>query len=48
MAHKVLGEFKNMPEAWSYVAVILNKSRDANTKFVALQILENTIQVCKT
>lgn len=44
VAHKVLGEFKNMPEAWSYVAVILNKSQDANTKFVALQILENTIQ----
>lgn len=43
VAHRVLGEFKNMPNAWTHVAVILNVSQDANTKFFALQILESTI-----
>lgn len=45
VAHRVLGEFKNMPNAWTHVAVILNVSQDANTKFFALQILESTITV---
>ncbi|XP_026193527.1 exportin-1 [Cyclospora cayetanensis] len=43
VAHRVLGEFKNLPNAWTHVAVILNVSQDANTKFFALQILESAI-----
>ncbi|CDI80118.1 exportin, putative [Eimeria acervulina] len=43
VAHRVLGEFKNMPNAWTHVAFILNSSKDPNTKFFALQILEATI-----
>ncbi|KAF8819371.1 putative exportin 1, partial [Cardiosporidium cionae] len=43
VAHKVLGDFKNLPNAWRFVAIILQKSNDSNTKFFALQILENCI-----
>ncbi|CDJ68352.1 K7_Crm1p, related, partial [Eimeria necatrix] len=43
VAHRVLGEFKNLPNSWTHVAFILKTSKDANTKFFALQILESTI-----
>ncbi|CDJ48859.1 hypothetical protein EBH_0022650 [Eimeria brunetti] len=43
VAHRVLAEFKTLPNAWTHVAFILNNSKDPNTKFFALQILEATI-----
>ncbi|CCF73159.1 XPO1, CRM1, exportin-1 [Babesia microti strain RI] len=42
-AHKILGELKSLPDAWRNVAVILSTSRNTNTKFLALQILESCI-----
>ncbi|BAM39888.1 uncharacterized protein TOT_020000160 [Theileria orientalis strain Shintoku] len=43
-AHKILEQFKSLPDSWKHVAVILAKSKNSNTKFYALQVLEICIQ----
>jgi len=43
-ADKVLNDLKGLEGAWRIVDTILQQSGDVNTKFFALQILEDTIQ----
>ncbi|GFE55001.1 exportin 1 [Babesia ovis] len=43
-AHKILEQFRTMPDSWKHVAVILTYSNNANTKFFALQVLQGCIQ----
>ncbi|GIX63748.1 exportin 1, putative [Babesia caballi] len=44
VAHKILEQFRNLPESWKHVAVILAHSSNVNTKFFALQVLQGCIQ----
>lgn len=44
VAHKVLSEFKSLPDSWRYVGFILQNTNDTNTKYFSLQILEACIQ----
>jgi len=43
IAHNVLNQLKQSTDSWRIVDTILAQSNDANTKFFALQILEDTI-----
>lgn len=43
-AHKILEQFRTMPDTWKHVAVILSHSNNANTKFFAIQVLQACIQ----
>lgn len=43
MAHEVLSRLKSNNEAWRVVGTILQLSRDSNTGFFALSILEECI-----
>lgn len=43
-AQKVLTEFQDHPDAWSRVDSILEYSKNVNTKFYALGILESVIK----
>ena len=45
MAHKIINEFKQNPQAWLYADTILELSTSPNTKFFALSILEDAINV---
>ncbi|KAK2195387.1 bifunctional Exportin-1 [Babesia duncani] len=44
VAHKILEEFRTNPDTWKHVAIILSKSNNSNSKFFALQVLQNCIQ----
>jgi len=44
LAQNVLSQFQEHPDAWMRVDTILEYSRNYNTKFVALQILESVIK----
>lgn len=37
--------FKEHPEAWTHVDKILDKAQSPNTKFFALQILDEAVNV---
>ncbi|EDO06672.1 CRM1 exportin C terminal family protein [Babesia bovis T2Bo] len=43
-AHKILEQFRTLPDSWKHVAVILSCSKNTNTKFFALQVLQMCIQ----
>lgn len=43
-AEKILTQFKEHPEAWTKVDTILEFSTNQQTKYYALQILENLIK----
>jgi exportin-1 len=43
IAHEVLSQLKSSNEAWRVVGSILQLSKDSNTRFFALTILENCI-----
>ncbi|XP_952545.1 importin-like protein, putative [Theileria annulata] len=43
-AHRILEQFKKLPDSWKHVALILSKSNNSNTKFYALQVLEICIE----
>lgn len=43
-AHKILEQFRTMPDTWKHVATILSHSHNANTKFFAIQVLQACIQ----
>eukprot|EP00928_Gymnodinium_smaydae_P005220 TRINITY_DN11793_c0_g1_i1.p1 TRINITY_DN11793_c0_g1~~TRINITY_DN11793_c0_g1_i1.p1 ORF type:complete len:1119 (-),score=265.17 TRINITY_DN11793_c0_g1_i1:143-3499(-) len=43
VAHEVLTQLRNHPEAWRAVDTILATSQSADTKFFALNVLENVI-----
>ncbi|CAE8593275.1 unnamed protein product, partial [Polarella glacialis] len=43
IAHEVLTQVKNHPDAWRVVDTILATSQSADTKFFALNVLENVI-----
>mmetsp|Transcript_84517 Transcript_84517/g.196513 ORF Transcript_84517/g.196513 Transcript_84517/m.196513 type:complete len:1110 (+) Transcript_84517:232-3561(+) len=43
VAHEVLTQVKNHPESWRVVDTILATSQSPDTKFFALQVLENVI-----
>ncbi|GBE60835.1 exportin 1 [Babesia ovata] len=43
-AHKLLEQFRTMPDSWKHVVAILSHSTNANTKFFALQVLQGCIQ----
>ena len=47
MAHKIINEFKQNPQAWLYADTILEMSNSPNTKFFALSILEDAINVSR-
>ena len=44
-ANQLLNEFKKHPEAWLVVDQILKNSSSYHTKFLALQILDEAINV---
>ena len=44
-ANEILSDFKAHPEAWKSVHPVLQGSQNINTKFIALTILEETINV---
>lgn len=44
MAQQVLAQFQEHPEAWQRVPAILQQSSNAQTKYIALQILDRLIQ----
>ncbi|KAK1443825.1 armadillo-like helical protein [Babesia gibsoni] len=43
-AHKILEQFRTMPDTWKHVAMILSHSNNVNTKFFAIQVLQACIQ----
>eukprot|EP01117_Protostelium_nocturnum_P011324 TRINITY_DN4108_c0_g1_i1.p1 TRINITY_DN4108_c0_g1~~TRINITY_DN4108_c0_g1_i1.p1 ORF type:complete len:1068 (-),score=171.31 TRINITY_DN4108_c0_g1_i1:50-3253(-) len=43
-AQKILTEFQEHPESWTRVATILEGSQQLQTRFLALQILENVVK----
>ena len=45
VANDILNQFKSYPDAWTIVDQILEKSQNANTKFYALQILDEAVNV---
>ena len=45
MAQEILTSFKEHPDAWTRVDTILEFSSNQQTKYYALQILENVIKV---
>lgn len=45
MANNVLNQFKAYPDAWLTVDRILSVAQNPNTKFLALQILEEAVNV---
>ena len=52
MANDILNKFKSNPDSWLVVDRILQQANDPNTKFFALQILDEAVNVsafiCKT
>lgn len=40
-----MNQFKQHPDAWTLVDKILDKAQNANTKFYALQILDEAVNV---
>lgn len=47
-ANQLLNEFKSHPDAWMCVDQILVKSTNPHSKFLALQILEEAVNVSNT
>jgi hypothetical protein len=47
MANDILNQFKQHPDAWTHVDKILEKAQSPNTKFYALQILDEAVNVRK-
>lgn len=45
MANNILNQFKEHPDAWINVDKILDKAPSPNTKFYALQILDEAVNV---
>jgi hypothetical protein len=45
LANKLLNEFKSNPDAWTYVDKIIDGAQNPNTKFIALQILDEAVNV---
>ena len=45
-AKQILESFSSSPNAWQKVDQILTKSQSQETKFIALNILNDTIKVC--
>ena len=43
-ANQILTEFQQDGSTWQYVDIILEHSSESNTKFIALNILENTVK----
>jgi len=43
VAHEVLNQVKNHPDSWQVVDTVLSTSQSADTKFFALQVLNNVI-----
>lgn len=48
MANNILNQFKEHPDAWINVDKILDKAPSPNTKFYALQILDEAVNVSLT
>lgn len=40
-----MNQFKSHPDAWTYVDKILDKAQSPHTKFYALQILDEAVNV---
>lgn len=45
IANKILNQFKSHPDAWTLVDKIIDGSTDPNTKFYALSILDDAVNV---
>jgi len=45
MANTILNQFKQNPDAWTLVDKILDKAAYPHTKFFALQILDEAVNV---
>lgn len=45
MANNILNQFKESQEAWTIVDKVLDKAFSPNTKFYALQILDEAVNV---
>lgn len=45
MANNILNQFKEHPDAWINVDKILDNTKNPNTKFYALQILDDAVNV---
>ena len=45
IADKILNDFKAAPESWGYTDLIVEHSANPNSKFLALSILEEAINV---
>lgn len=45
MANNILNQFKEHQNAWQVVDKILDHSKEPNTKFFALQILDEAVNV---
>jgi len=43
-AQKILSQFQENPSAWQLVDSILENSKNFNTKYIALQVLEKLVQ----
>lgn len=43
-ANQVLTQFQEDGDSWQYADIILENSKDNNTKFIALNILESTVK----
>ena len=44
-ANQLLNEFKSNPDAWMCVDKILSESKNPHSKFLALQILDEAVNV---
>lgn len=44
MANHVMNEFKSNSDAWMAVGTILDTTDDVNTKYFALQILDDAVK----
>jgi hypothetical protein len=45
VANDILNKFKSNPDSWLVVDRILQQANDPNTKFFALQILDEAVNV---
>ena len=45
VANEILNQFKSYPESWLVVDRILQQAQNPNTKFFALQILDEAVNV---
>ena len=45
MADKILSDYKVMPDSWLHTDIVVETSTNPNSKFLALSILEEAINV---